>query len=73
VLRIQVFRDVTLCYWAFPDVLQEHGATCGADIYVCWSTWVGQSGEEVDRAWLYLGALHRAIPRYVIKGMHTDQ
>lgn len=33
-LRIQVFRDVTLCYWLFPDVLQEHGATCGADLLV---------------------------------------
>lgn len=29
-LRIQVLRDVTLCYWMFPDVLQEHGGYMGS-------------------------------------------
>jgi len=29
-LRIQVFRDVKLCYWVFLDVLQEHGGYMGS-------------------------------------------
>jgi len=30
-------------------------------------------GGEVDRAWLYVGALKRAISRCAIKGLHTDR